>query len=68
MSLAGGGVKSQSKMTNHFGSGKLSLKSMGVKGAEALVEEAKNSVLTLHGKTDKEKDMLVHVKGATKEL
>ncbi|XP_072181840.1 protein MCM10 homolog [Diadema setosum] len=68
MSTPGGGVTSQSKLTNKFNSNKLSLKSLGVKGAAAVMEEAKNSVLTLHGKGQTEEDMLVKVSGASKEF
>lgn len=67
MCVVGGGVKSQSKISS-FKSSKLDLKSLGVKGAEGVMEEAKTSVLTLLGKGQQEEDMLVKVSGATKEL
>ncbi|XP_030827972.1 protein MCM10 homolog isoform X2 [Strongylocentrotus purpuratus] len=67
MCVVGGGVKSQSKISS-FKSSKLDLKSLGVKGADSVMEEAKTSVLTLLAKGQKEEDMLVKVSGATKEF
>ncbi|XP_063952382.1 protein MCM10 homolog [Lytechinus pictus] len=67
MCVVGGGVKSHSKASS-FKSSKLNLKSLGVKGADTVMEEAKSSVLTLLGKGEKEEDTLVKVSGASKEF